>query len=44
MVRSGYWWLDESDRVYRPPWNGAILMTLRSLPPWRQLTRWQRVG
>jgi len=43
MVRSGYWRLDESDRVYRPTWKGAILMTLRSLPPWRQLIRWQRM-
>jgi len=43
MVKSGYWWLDESDRVYHPTWKGAILMTLRSLPPWRQLVRWQRV-
>jgi hypothetical protein len=42
MVRSGYWWLDEDNRVYRPTWKGAILMTLRSLPPCRQLIRSQR--
>jgi hypothetical protein len=42
MVRCGYWWLDEDARVYRPTWQGAILMTLRSLPPFRQLIRWRR--
>ena len=42
MVRCGYWWLDEDNRVYRPTWKGAILMALRSLPPCRQLIRWQR--
>ncbi len=42
MVRCGYWWLDEDHRVYRPTWKGAILMAWRSLPPWRQLIRWQR--
>jgi len=43
MLGSGYWWLAESDHVYRPTWKGAILMTLRSLPPWRQVIRRQRV-
>ena len=42
MVRCGYWWRDEDSRVYRPTWKGAVLMTLRSLPPLRQLIRRRR--
>ena len=42
MVRCGYWWLEEDNRVYRPTWKGAILMAWRLLPPFRQLIRWQR--
>jgi hypothetical protein len=42
MVRCGYWWLDESARVYRPTWKGAALMCWRLLPPVKQILQWRR--
>jgi hypothetical protein len=38
-IASGYYYLDESARVYRPTWKGACLMTWKSLWPVSALRR-----
>ncbi len=42
-VQTGYFFLDESQGVYRPTWKGALLMTTRLRWPVRPLYRaWRR--
>lgn len=42
-LESGYYYLDEDHRVYRPTWKGAVLTTWRLLGPVRPLYRaWRR--
>lgn len=36
--RIGYWRRDSSSDMLRPTMKGALLMTLRLLPPWKQVT------
>lgn len=37
QVRTGYMYFDPAERVYRPTWKGAVLMSWKLLPPLRQI-------
>jgi hypothetical protein len=43
QLRTGYMCFDAADGVYRPTWKGAVLMSWKLLPPWRQI-RQARMG
>lgn len=36
QLRTGYMRFDAEAREYRPTWKGAVLMSWKLLPPWRQ--------
>jgi hypothetical protein len=47
QIGTGYYWLDETRRQYRPTWKGAVLMAWKLLWPvgairrmWRRLRGW----
>ena len=43
QVEWGYYKLDEAEGVQRPTWKGALLMTWRMLPPWKQIRHARRL-
>jgi len=43
QLGTGYMYFDTAESVYRPTWKGAVLMSWKLLPPWRQI-RQTRMG
>ena len=43
QIGTGYMYFDTAEGGYRPTWKGAVLMSWKLLPPWRQI-RQARMG
>ncbi|HET8577520.1 MAG TPA: hypothetical protein VFO18_10505 [Methylomirabilota bacterium] len=39
QIETGYMYFDADARVYRPTWKGAVLMSWKLLPPFREIRR-----